>query len=50
MNIGMDRQLDIARGFRISKRGIVLVTTGMLAKLNMDAERIDNKSQIRMIA
>ncbi|GAC17262.1 glucose-1-phosphate adenylyltransferase [Paraglaciecola arctica] len=50
MNIGMDRQLDIARGFRISKRGIVLVTKGMLAKLNMDAERKDNKSQIRMIA
>lgn len=50
MNIGMDRQLDIARGFRISKLGIVLVTKEMLAKVNFDSESIDNESNIRMIA
>jgi glucose-1-phosphate adenylyltransferase len=37
MSIGIDKQQDITRGFRISKDGIVLVTKGMLD---------DNKSQL----
>jgi glucose-1-phosphate adenylyltransferase len=35
--IGVDRQDDMARGFRISEQGIVLVTQEML--LNQDSER-----------
>ncbi|WP_158969201.1 glucose-1-phosphate adenylyltransferase [Paraglaciecola sp. L3A3] len=56
MNIGVDKQLDMARGFRISKGGIVLVTKEMLAKLNSSLDSINQsdhankESNVRMIA
>ncbi|MGB1301818.1 MAG: glucose-1-phosphate adenylyltransferase, partial [Pseudoalteromonas tetraodonis] len=34
LEIGYDRQSDEANGFRVSKKGIVLVTREMLTKLN----------------
>jgi hypothetical protein len=42
MNIGIDRHLDWARGFRISQGRIVLVTKKMLAKINEDPDNQDN--------
>jgi glucose-1-phosphate adenylyltransferase len=42
MNIGIDRHLDLARGFRISLGGIVLVTKNMLAKINEVPDDQDN--------
>ncbi|MDP5029458.1 glucose-1-phosphate adenylyltransferase [Paraglaciecola sp.] len=36
MEIGIDRDADIQRGFRISQEGVVLVTQGMLDALEID--------------
>jgi glucose-1-phosphate adenylyltransferase len=43
MNIGVDRQQDLANGFRISQGGIVLVTRDMLAKLERKSNKPINK-------
>ena len=50
INIGIDRQLNVARGFRISQREVVLVTKSMLAKLNKNSKCLDNKLEITMNA
>jgi hypothetical protein len=50
MNIGIDRHLDLVRGFRISQGGMVLVTKNMLAKINEDSENQDNLLQVRKTA
>ncbi len=42
MNIGSDKKLDLARGFRISQGGRVLVTKNMLAKINEVPDDQDN--------
>ncbi|WP_435237621.1 glucose-1-phosphate adenylyltransferase [Psychromonas sp. PT13] len=34
LTIGYDKEQDIANGFRVTEKGITLVTRGMLAKLN----------------
>ena len=35
LTIGYDKEQDIANGFRVTEKGITLVTRGMLAKLNV---------------
>ena len=45
MDIGINKEHDIARGFRISHDGIVLVTKDMLSKLDKQLVSLDNNMQ-----
>lgn len=47
MSIGVNKQDDIARGFRISQDGIVLVTKDMLKKHNNHSLLLDSEMQFR---
>ncbi|MBU3006068.1 glucose-1-phosphate adenylyltransferase [Paraglaciecola arctica] len=47
MCIGVDKQQDIARGFRISKDGIVLVTKDMLNTQDNQADLLHDDEQLR---
>lgn len=50
MSIGIDKQQDIARGFRISKEGIVLVTKAMLNQLKDQSITLESGQQVRSFA
>jgi glucose-1-phosphate adenylyltransferase len=50
MSIGIDKQQDIARGFRISKDGIVLVTQDMLIGKKSQLLCLENEKQLRTLA
>lgn len=50
MCIGIDKTQDVARGFRISKDGIVLVTKDMLVAKKQKLVCFHNKSQLRKSA
>ena len=50
MSIGVDKQQDITRGFRISKDGIVLATKDMLDDKKSELICLENKEQLRNFA
>lgn len=50
MEVGINKEQDIGRGFRISKNGIVLITKDMLTKLSQQAADLDNKLQFKLSA
>jgi glucose-1-phosphate adenylyltransferase len=50
MCIGIDQQQDVARGFRISKDGIVLVTKDMLVKKKLQLICLESESRVRKFA
>jgi glucose-1-phosphate adenylyltransferase len=50
MHIGIDKQQDVARGFRISKDGIVLVTKDMLIGKKSQLLCLENEKQLGTFA
>lgn len=50
MQIGLDKNEDVARGFRISPEGIVLVTQAMLVKQQSGSQRLDIHPYLRLFA
>jgi glucose-1-phosphate adenylyltransferase len=50
MQIGINKEQDIARGFRLSKDGVVLVTKGMLVKLTQQLKGLDNNLPLKLSA
>ena len=45
VEIGYDRKADEENGFRVSKKGIVLVTREMLTELSKKLERLERESK-----
>ena len=45
VEIGFDRKVDEENGFRVSKKGIVLVTREMLTELSKKLERQERESK-----
>jgi len=50
LEIGYDQEQDIKNGFRVSKKGIVLVTRDMLIALAKKQQEKDNTTQVAQLA
>jgi len=50
MEIGIDQDQDMARGFRVSKDGIVLITRDMLSQRAPKMEILQQTKPIKMSA
>lgn len=50
LEIGYDKEQDIKNGFRVSKKGIVLVTRDMLTALAEKQQVTDNTKEVAELA